>query len=382
MINICPVKNIRKLTSGYQIKSSYLFVWFVVNLFLIPDSHQIVAQTDHLADFSDPAHLWGNGVERYIEEAYRQCFRTRIIGGRVMTVRLPFAMNNDRDLMLEKKTQIIGDGKGSPAMLWNAIEEIIDSDGFKEYINALSSGREKVFIFDMEERGWTASTDLLIISRIKSGSYKGLPHRPYVLTSGRGALESDVYNYLFCIGYAGIDCSGFVWHILSYVAEKGGLDLGRVLTQALGLPPTADPSLYAGTPFFSSRNHQIIPIDDTIQNLRPADVMLFRDVDGTIIHSAVIQSIDVTKGVIRYLQCTNVGLSHERGVHESFIYFDPSNTQVSLKDPSLHWSKKRYPAFLGEEIPFADDGERYRVRINGGGRIVRLRAMLPVIERM
>jgi len=358
------------------------FVLFAVNFILILNSHQISAQTDPLADFSDPAHLWGEGIERYIEEAYRQCFRTRIIGGRVMTIRLPFAMNNDRDLMLEKKMQIIGDGKGSPAMLWNAIEEIIASDGFKEYINALSSGREKVFIFDMEERSWTASTDLFLISRIKSGSYKGIPHRPYVLTSGRGALESDVYNYLFCIGYAGIDCSGFVWHILSYVAEKGGLDLGRVLTQALGLPRTADPSLYAGTPFFSSGNHQIIPIDDTIQNLHPADVMLFRDVDGTIIHSAVIQSIDATKGVIRYLQCTNVGLPHERGVHESFIYFDPSNIQVSLKDPSLHWSKKRYPAFSGEEIPFADDGERYRVRINGGGRIVRLRAMVPVIERI
>jgi len=342
----------------------------------LPDAH------DHLAAFSDPAHLWGNEVERVIEEAYRQCFRTRIIDGRIMTIRLPFAMNNDRDLMLETKMQIVGDGKGSPEMLWAAIEEILDSDGFKEYISALSSGREKVIIFDMEERQWSVSTDLFIIARIKAGAYRGLPHRPYILTSGKGALESDVYNYLFCIGYAGIDCSGFVWHILSYVAERGGLDLGRELTQALRVPRGADPSLYIGTPFFSSRNPEIISIDDVIQNLRPADIMLFRDIDGTIIHSAIIQSIDMSKGIIRYLQCTNVGLPHERGVHESFIFFDPSKTSISLKDPSLHWSKKRFPAFPGEEIPFADDGERYRYRVNGGGRIVRLRALVPVIKRL
>ena len=356
--------------------------------FLIFHFSLLFAQTslpdtsDHLADFSDPARLWGNGVERAIEEAYRQCFRTKIIDGRIMTIRLPFAMNNDRDLMLETKMQIVGDGKGSPEMLWAAIEEVLDSEGFKEYINALSSGREKVIIFDMEERRWSASTDLFVIARIKAGAYRGLPHRPYILTSGRGALESDVYNYLFCIGYVGIDCSGFVWHILSYVAGQGGLDLGRELSQALRVPYGTDPSLYAGTPFFSSRNPEITAIDDVIQNLRPADIMLFRDIDGTIIHSAIIQSIDMTRGIIRYLQCTNVGLPHERGVHESFIYFDPSKTSISLKDPSLHWSKKRFPAFPGEEIPFVDDGERYRYRVNGGGRIVRLRALVPVIKRL
>ena len=370
-----------------QIKSSctyrrYEFVWFAVIFLFILNPLQLKAQPDHLADFSNPAHLWGNGVERYIEEAYRQCFRTRIIDGRVMNIRLPFAMNNDRDILLEKKMQIIGDGKGSPEMLWSAIEEMLDSDVFNEYINALSSGREKVIIFDMSERKWTVSTDLFVIARIKAGTYKALPHRPYVLTSGRGALESDIFNYLYCIGYAGLDCSGFVWHVLSYVAEQGGLDLGRELSQVLGVPRGSDPSLYVGTIFFNSRNPQIIAVNDTIQNLRPADIMLFRDIDGTVIHSAVIQSIDMTRGVIRYLQCTNVGLPHERGVHDSYIYFDPSNTAVSLKDLSLHWSKRRYPCFPGEEIPFADDGERYRYRVNGGGRVVRIRALIPVIENL
>ncbi|MDR2543736.1 MAG: peptidoglycan endopeptidase [Treponema sp.] len=339
------------------------------------------AQEDHLAAFSDPAFLWGNAIERIIEEAYRKCFRTRIIDGRVMTIRLPFAMNNDRDLLLESRMRIVANGKGTPEVLWPIIEEILDSRPFQEYIDVLSSGREKVVVFDMTNQTWSSTTDLFIITRIKAGTYRGLPHLPHVLVSGRGALESDVYNYLFCIGLVGLDCSALVWNILSYIGEQGGLDLGRVLSPFLGVPRGADPALYAGTSFFNSRSPQIIAVDDSIQNLRPADVILFRDVDGRVIHSAIIQSIDWTRGVIRYLQCTSVGLPHERGVHDSFVYFNPANTAISLKDPSLNWSKKRYAAFPGEEIPFADDGERYRHRTGGGGRVVRMRALLPVIER-
>jgi len=342
----------------------------------------LIAQDDHLAAFSDPARLWGNGIELVIEEAYRQCFRTKIIDGRVMNIRLPFAMNNDRDILLESKMRIVGDGKADPAVLWTAIEEILDSKEFDDYIKELSSGREKVFIFDMEQKQWSVSTDIFIISKIKNGTFKALPHRPHILTSGRGAQESDVYNYLYCIGLVGIDCSGFVWHILEYIAKQGGLDLNRTISPVLGLPISANMALYAGTAFFNSTNSQIIAVDDKINNLLPADILLFRDVDGTVIHSAIIQSIDFTKGVIRYLQCTNAGQPHERGVHDSFVYFDPANASVSLKDPALHWSKKRFPAFPGEELPFADDGERFRHRAGGGGRIVRLRAMIPVIERL
>jgi len=49
------------------------------------------AEANHLAAFSDPARLWGDGVERVIEEAFRAHFRTRIIGGKVMNIRMPFA---------------------------------------------------------------------------------------------------------------------------------------------------------------------------------------------------------------------------------------------------------------------------------------------------
>jgi len=340
------------------------------------------AQTNQLASFSDPAQIWGNGAEKFIEEAYRQCIRTKIIDGRVMNVRIPFAMNTERDILLKTPINFVEDGKGNPEMLWPIIENILDSKEFAEYIKALSSGHEKVIIFDLVKRTWSISSDLFLITRIKADSFSGLPHRPYVLTSGRGARETDVYNYIYCIGLVGMDCSGFVWHVLSYTAKKGGVDLGRALSSVLGVSVTGSPSSYVGTSFFGSKNSQIIQVNEEIRNLRPADVMLFRDVDGTIVHSAIIQSIDLRKGVIRYLHCNNFSLPEERGVHESFIYFDPANPSVSLKDPSLHWTQKRYAPFIGEDFNFADDGERFRNRANGGGKVVRLKAMVPVIDKM
>ncbi|MCL2800576.1 MAG: peptidoglycan endopeptidase [Treponema sp.] len=351
-------------------------------LFLFCIYKQASAQTDQLVSFSDPAHLWEIQIERVIEEAYRQFFATRIIGNRIMNIRLPFAMNNERDTLVERGWDIYLGGKGNPQTLWPAIDEILESQDFAEYLSALSSGREKVIIFYMEERRWSVSSDRFLIARIKSGAYRGVPHRPHVLTSGRGALESDVYNYLYCIGRIGVDCSGFVWHILSHVARNGGVDLSRVLDPSLRAPRGADPARFIGTAFFNSSSQQIISVNDEIRNLRPADVILFRDIGGTVVHSAIIQSIDLTRGVIRYLQCTNVSPQDERGAHDSFIYFDPQNPNISLKDPNLVWSQRRSPPFTGEEVPFTNDGEIYRHRVNGGGRVVRLRALVPVVERL
>ena len=101
-------------------------------------------------------------------------------------------------------------------------------------------------------------------------------------------------------------------------------------------------------------------------------------------HSAIIQSIDFTKGIIRYLQCTDEAPLLERGVHESFIYFDPANPGISLGNPALQWTQKRFAPFPGEkDSPFSDDGERYRAYSElGGGRVVRLRALVSVIERI
>jgi hypothetical protein len=338
------------------------------------------AQEDALAAFSDPARLWGGGIEKVIEEAYRQCFRTRIIGGRVITIRMPFAQNNDRDLLTEQSWQFLGGGKGNPALLWPIINEIIDSKEFDDYIKALSSGRERVLIFDIPAQNYSSSVDLFDIARMKAGSYRGLPHKPYVLISGRGMTESDVYNYLYCIGLVGMDCSGFVWHILTHIGRQGGINLGAVLRAALGVPRGADPAWYAGTAFYNSNKSQIIAVQDKIINLRPADIILFRGIDGNVGHSAIIQSINFEKGIIRYLQCTDEAPLNERGVHESFIYFDPDREELSLNDLSLTWTQKRFAPFPGEkDSAFSNDGLRYR---SNNGRVVRIKALVPVIEKL
>ena len=337
-----------------------------------------------IAAYSDPARIWGSGVERVIEEAYRLCFQTRILGGRVMNLRMPFAQNNERDKLTEREWGFLAGGKGNPVFLWERINTVLDSEGFRAYTEVLSDGREKVIIFDIPTQVWSISRDLFTIARMKAGSYQGLLHRPYVLSPGRGLEETDVYNYLYCVGLTGMDCSGFVWHVLSYVAAAGGVDLCRTLAQPMGVRAGEDPSWYAGTVFFNSRSTAIVSVSDEIRNLRPADILLFRAEDGGMAHSAVIQSVNFSTGTIRYLQCTDEAPPDERGVHESFIYFNPAFPSASLSDPSLVWTQQRYPPFPGEMAsPFSDDGRRYRAYPeHGGGRVVRLRAVSTAIERI
>jgi hypothetical protein len=245
----------------------------------------------------------------------------------------------------------------------------------------LKSGREQVVIFDIAARKWSVSQDIFDIARMKAGSYHGLPHRPYVLVRGNGVEQSDIYNYLYCIAWTGMDCSGFVWHTLSYTARQAGVNLGAALRQAIRVPRGADPSFFAGTAFYNSKNREIIAVNDAIKNLKPADILLFRASDGSAAHSAVIQSVDFSRGVIRYLQNTDEAPLAERGVHESFIYFDPKRANLNLKDPSLAWSQKRFSPFPGEKSSaFSDDGQRYRAY--GGGRVVRLRSMSPVAAKL
>jgi hypothetical protein len=301
-----------------------------------------------------------------------------------MTIRMPFAQNDERDKLTDQGWEFLEGGKGDPEILWRAIEAVLSSEDFQAYTRALGDGREQVIIFDIPGQSWTSSRDLFDIARMKAGAYRGLPHRPFVFAKGRGIEESDVYNYLYCVGLAGMDCSGFVWHVLSRLAKAGGLDLGRSLSRALGVRDGNAPSRYAGTAFYNSKSSQIIPVDDKIALLRPGDILLFRGYDGEMSHSAVIQSVDLRNGVIRYLQCTDEAPLAERGVHESFIYFNPRDPQISLGDPSLNWTQKRYAPFPGEkESPFSDDGGRYRAFPElGGGRVVRLRPLVPVLERL
>ena len=135
---------------------------------------------------------------------------------------------------------------------------------------------------------------------------------------------------------------------------------------------------------FRSRSTELIQVKDELRNLAPGDVILFRDDKGRAVHSAIIQSIDLKAGTLRYLQSTDEAPLAERGVHDSYIYFDPAKPELSLKDPALRWTQKRFPPFPGEQAsPFSEDGERYRAYPEfGAGKVVRLKAMAAPIKRI
>lgn len=337
---------------------------------------------DTLEAFADPTAIWGEGIEAEIERAYRACFRTYVVNGQIMTLRMPFAQNFERQELAGTELVIYGDGKADPQFLWRRVDSILRSRDFSRYLEALSDGREKVIRFDLATQSWQVSRELFDLSGMKAGAYRGLPHRPYVFATGDGVEATDVYNYLYGVGRVGMDCSGFVWHILSTVAERRGLDLGGALAGTLGVREGKAPSFYVGTQFFDSDNRHLLEVDDEIRNLRPGDVMLFRSRDGRAGHSAIIQSVDFSDGVIRYLQSTDEAPQRERGVHESFIYFDPDRPEISLSDPSLDWSQNRFAPFPGEyATAFSNDGERYRADFGrGGGKVVRLRAMADLFR--
>lgn len=349
-----------------------------------PMKSEEAPDTAVIARFAAPAEQWQRGTEIAIEEAYRQCFKTYIIDGRIMNIRMPFAENNERSELTETNLIIQGGGKSNPAELWTSIDSILASEDFSLYIKVLQDGKEKVLIFDLASRRWTWTRDLFEIARMKAQAYKGLPHRPYVLHNGQDVEPTDVYNYLYCIGRLGMDCSGFVWHVLTYTARKAGVDLRSTVQRALKLSRKLDPSQFVGTWYFDSKRPELEQVPDSIKNLRSGDIILFRGSDGRAVHSAIIQAVDMQKGRIRYLQSTDEAPLEERGVHESYIDFDPAKPETSLKDPSLRWTQKRYPPFPGEKASaFSDDGERYRAFPEfGGGKVVRFKLMNSVFKTL
>jgi hypothetical protein len=353
---------------------------------------QVVPGKPAEPDLSDLAERWGRGVEAAIESAYRLCFRTFVIEGRIITLRMPFGENNDRSELAGGNLAIQGGGKADPRLLWEGITALLAGPDFQAYASSLSDGREKVIVFDLAKRSWEESRDLFLLARTKAGLYPGLPHRPMVLSTGAGLDAGAVYDYLFAVGGLGMDCSGFVWHSLGTVAKAGGLDLYKALGKQIGAPNAGTASLYIGTWFFTPNNRAFDLVDDRIEKLQPADIIVFRDEKGTPVHSAIIQSIDRVAGRIRYLQSTDEAPREERGIHESFIEFDPGAAGQRLGDAGVRWLQHREAAFSGEPAStFPDDGARYRAWTNegrfagtgrGGGFVVRLKALAPAIKRL
>jgi hypothetical protein len=341
------------------------------------------SDADYLAAFSQASVDWGTGVEAVIENAFRSCFRTYIIAGKVLTLHLPFSENNERSELAGVTLPVPGGGKADPLALWDGISDRIASTDFSRYVAELSDGHEKIVKFDLATHTWSTTRDWYPISQMKAGVYPGLPHQPWILAKGTGITSADIYNYLYSVSRLGMDCSGFVWYTLSSVARAGGLDLNRALRRYLGAPTAADAPLFIGTWFFDPRNKNLEVVKDEIRNLRPTDVIVFRGDDGSTAHSAVIQSIDRQKGTIRYLQSTDVAEQGDRGVHESFISFDPAKPETSLKDPSLVWHNRRSAPFPGETgVDFWDDGQRYRAFPKfGGGFVVRLTMIRKLLDQ-
>ena len=337
--------------------------------------------TDFLSAFSQASADWGDGIEAIIEQAYRACFRTYIIAGKVMTLHLPFAENNERSELAGANLAVPWGGKGDPLGIWDQIDALIASADFAAYTAALSDGREKIVQFDLASRTWSVNHDWFAIDQMKSGVYPGLPHRPVVLAKSRGLTPPDIYNYLYSVGRVGVDCSGFVWYVLTTVARAGGLDLNRAFSRYLGAARPSSSAWHIGTWFFDPRNRNLEVVKDEVRNLRPLDIIVFRGDDGLTAHSAIIQSVDLAGGRIRYLQSTDVAEQSDRGVHESLITFDPANPSISLKDPALVWHQRRSAPFPGETADFWDDGQRYRAFPQyGGGFVVRLKMMRKLVE--
>lgn len=339
---------------------------------------------DTIAAYADLAQEWGTGVEAAIESSYRECFRTLYVGGNILTLRLPFAEESERSELADSDLKVRGSGKAEPGELWESIELILASSDFSAYIEALSDGREKLIQFDMPSRTWSAKTDRFAVERMLSGPYPGLPHRPVVLSEGQGVSVPQIYDYLYCVGRVGIDCSGFVWHVLRGIGKEGGVDLDAILRKEAGLPRKVKSSLFVGTPMFDPRSGKTRRIADEIGQLLPGDILLFRGEDGSFIHSCVVQSLDLVHGRLRYLQSTDECPRAERGVHDSLILFDPAKPGTSLKDPALRWLQLRGAAFEGEPASaFANDGERFRAYADkGGGIVVRLKALEKTIAKL
>lgn len=364
-------------------------VWVFFYLILLPctvlssDTTGLSQGEQTLRRFADPSSLWGQGLEASIESAYRRCFKTYILQDRLITVRMPFAQNNERSQMAPESLQVRGAGKADPGLLWTEINRLLESDDFNTYAQLLSDGKEKVLRLDMAARNWIWTSDLFDLAGMKALVYSAPPHRPAVLVDGKGLREQDVYNYLYAIGRVGMDCSGFVWHVLSATAAEQGIDLEKNIRQSIAVPPKADLSLYLGTWFFDSDNPALLEIEPFVSDLRPGDILLFRGEQGQAVHSAIIQSVDIQRGKIRYLQSTDEAPQLQRGVHDSFIFFDPGRADLSLKDYGLSWTQKRSAPFTGEQASlFPDDGTRFRAYPeHGAGKVVRLKVLSAYYEQ-
>jgi hypothetical protein len=318
-------------------------------------------------------------VEELIEKVFLGYFRDYTIAGRRMSLRMPFALNDERESGRFEQL-FYKEGKGVPEDLWPYIDSVLASAAFKRYTAQIASPGEKAVVFNLARRSYAVSRDRHLVDALGRDAYPGTPTRIFVRRSEAELTEADVYNYLYAVAAVGVDCSGFSYHLHEVLAKVYGVDLNRLLARGL----KADPRLVrngVGLYFFDPASGYTEPVADRIVNLRPGDMILYRGSDGKLKHSAVIQSIDFEKGIIRYMQSTDWALEAERGVHLSMIRFEPERARESLRHYTVRWLQQVRPPFEGEEEPrdWLTDGDRYLwYTAAGGSLVVRPRYLVPL----
>jgi hypothetical protein len=310
-------------------------------------------------------------VEEQIDAVFREYFRDFTIGGRKLTIRMPFALNDEREGG-RGYTQIFHQyGKGTPDVLWPHIEKILASKAFGTYVSRLGAPGEKAVLFALQKRSYAVTTNPIVLAALRHSSYPGTPTRIFVRRSGELVSEADVYNYLYAVSSVGVDCSGFAYHVMETVARSRGIDLNRVLAAKWRIHPL-EVRRRVGLWFFDPASGFTVPVADKVEDLRPLDMILFRGSDGKLKHSALIQSVDIENGIIRYVQSTDWALEEERGVHSSIIRFDPARVRQGLRHYSVKWLQQVRPPFEGEQEPrdWRTDGDRYLWYTEAGGSLV------------
>jgi hypothetical protein len=310
-------------------------------------------------------------IEIFIDAAFQEYFRDFTIGARRMTVRMPFALNNERGSGRAHSQAFYLSGKGTPDTLWPYIDSVFASKAFGRYAAQIAAPGEKAVVFMLPRRTYHISSNQNLLEALRQDSYPGTPTRIFVRRDGDQISEADVYNYLYAVASVGVDCSGFAYHVLESIARAHGIDADRELARRWKVGPR-EVRQRVGLWFYDPANGYTEMVADRIEDLRPADLILFRGSDGSLKHSAVIQSIDLENGIIRYLQSTDWAIEEERGVHLSIIRFDPSRPRVGLSHYSVRWLQQVRPPFDGEEEPrdWQTDGDRYLWYTDAGGSMV------------
>jgi hypothetical protein len=321
-------------------------------------------------------------VGKIIDAAFREYFRNYRIAGYSLALRMPFGLNHERRGGPGYSQTFYLDGKGTPPQLWPYIDSVIASAEFADYVDRITAPGKKAILFELERKSYSISRNPALIESLRKGVYPGTATRIFVHKSDAALSETDVYNYLYAIASVGVDCSGFSYYIHNSLSRNYGTELDDVLADLWQTSPGKVRGR-VGLWFYDPASGYTDAIEDHIENLRPGDVILFRGSDGGLKHSAVVQSIDLEKGLVRYVQCTDWAVETERGVHRSVILFDPSRPEVSLRHYSVIWKQQVQPPFDGETEPrdWLTDRDRYAWYPEAGGSlVVRLRYPAEAFE--